>query len=201
MATVQLKLGPADQGRALSLDEYESADYVPGFKYEIIDGRLYVSPAPNFPESFLESWLVRKLDRHMGARPDVINYVANKPRVFVRKRRKPTVPEPDIAAYHDLPLDQPIRSLHWRDLGPILVVEVLVEGDIYKDLSRNPELYHRVPSIKEYWVLNGSEAPDEPSLIQHRRRGKAWTVTTFPYDSTFTTRILPGFSLVIDPRK
>lgn len=200
MATVQLKLGPADQGRALSLDEFESADYVPGYKYEIIEGKLYVSPEPNFPESFLERWLVRKLDRYLDERPDVINYIAVKSRVFVHEQSQPTVPEPDVAVYHDLPLDQPLLNLHWENISPILVAEILVGGDIHKDLTRNPDLHHRVPSIKEYWVVNGSENPDEPSLIQYRRRGKAWTVTTFPFGSTFTTKLLPGFSLVINPR-
>jgi hypothetical protein len=68
-------------------------------------------------------------------------------------------------------------------------------------LTRNPALYLTLRSIKEYWVLNGAVDPDEPSLIQHRRRGKSWAVTTFPYGSTFTTRLLPGFELVIDPRR
>jgi hypothetical protein len=38
-------------------------------------------------------------------------------------------------------------------------------------------------------------------LIQHRRYGKRWVVRPFPYGSTFTTKFLPGFELVIDPRK
>ena len=45
MATVHLKLGPADHGRPLSLDDYESADYEPGHEYEILPGfALLVDP-------------------------------------------------------------------------------------------------------------------------------------------------------------
>jgi|SRR5581483_7399801 len=201
MSIAHLKLGPSDHDRPLSLDDFESADYVPGFKYEIIDGRLYVSPEANFAESILERWLDRKLTRFSEDHPDVINFVAVKSRVFVHKRKKATVPEPDIAAYHDLDLSRPFRDIHWRDLGPLLVAEVLVEGDARKDLERNPALYHDVPSVQEYWVLDGRVNPEEPTLIQHRRYGKRWVVREYPYGTTFTTRLLPGFSLLIDPRK
>ena len=53
MSTVQSKLGPADHGRAMTLDEFDDADYEPGYKYELIDGRLYVSPDPeSTPKTF-----------------------------------------------------------------------------------------------------------------------------------------------------
>lgn len=201
MATVQLKLGPADHDRPLTLDDFESADYVPGFKYEIIDGRLYVSPEANFPGHTLERWLDRKLTRYTEEHPEVVNYVAVKSRVFVRKRKKATVPEPDITVYHDLPLDQDFRDIRWQDLNPVLVAEVLVEGDARKDLERNLDLYSDVPSVREYWVLDGRTDPNKPTLIQHRRHGKRWIVRDYPFGSTFTTKILPGFALVINPRK
>jgi Uma2 family endonuclease len=84
---------------------------------------------------------------------------------------------------------------------PVLVSEVLVEGEAEKDLERNPELYLAVPSVREYWVLDGRADPNEPTLIQHRRYGKRWVVRRFPYGSTFATKLLPGFTLLIDPRK
>src|ERR671937_1307530 len=99
MATVQLKLGPLDHGRRLSLFDFEDAEYERGFRYEIIDGRLYVSPAPNLPESVLESWLRRKLERYMEAHPEVVGYVATRGWVFLPARVRPSVPEPDLAVY------------------------------------------------------------------------------------------------------
>jgi Uma2 family endonuclease len=200
MATVQLELGPADHGRELDLGEYEAADYEPGYKYEIVDGRLYVSLRQTFAEHALERWLDRKLSRYAADHPEVINYVAVKSRVFVHKRQKATVPEPDLAAYQGLDLTQDLRDIHWRDLGPVLVAEVLVEGDEYKDLERNVGLYLDVPSVKEYWVLDGRDDPNRPSLVQHRRYGGRWVVRTHPAGSTFATKLLPGFALVLDPR-
>ncbi|HVK08020.1 MAG TPA: Uma2 family endonuclease [Gemmataceae bacterium] len=196
----RLKLGPLDHGRRLNRSAFEEAEYDPGFRYEIIDGRLYVSPMPNFPEHWLELWLCRAVERYADRRPDVISLVANKGRVFLPEAVRLTVPEPDLAAYASLPEDAEFDEVSWEDLSPVLVAEVLVGGSIEKDLGRNPQLYLAVPSIKEYWVLDGSDVTRQPTLIQHRRRGKKWVVTPYPYQSTFTTSLLPGFELVIDPR-
>jgi hypothetical protein len=46
-----LKLGPADEGRPLTLDEFFASDYQEGYRYELIDGRLSVLPQPNLPAS------------------------------------------------------------------------------------------------------------------------------------------------------
>jgi Uma2 family endonuclease len=201
MSTVHLKLGPTDHDRPLTLDDFESAEFEPGFKYEIIDGRLAVAPEANLTENVLEDWLYDKLKEYAKVCPAVINYVTNKARVFIPSRDADTCPEPDIAAYKHFPHDILLSELRWEDVSPILVAEVLVECDSAKDLVRNPGLYADVPSIQEYWVLDGRVDPDEPTLHHRRRRGKRWVVRDYPYGSTFTTKLLPGFALLIDPRK
>jgi Uma2 family endonuclease len=201
MASVQLKFGPKDHDCPLTLDDFDEAEFETGFRYEIIDGRLYVSNEPNLPENFLENWIFVKLIIYSFQRLDIINYVTVKSRLFIHSRRKATVPEPDVAAFSDFPQNRPLKDIHWRELGPILVAEVLVEGDPHKDLERNRKLYLEAPSIREYWIIDGRDNPDEPTLIQHRRHGKQWRVKSFPYGSTFTTKLLPEFSIVIDPRK
>jgi Uma2 family endonuclease len=201
MAGVFLKLGPGDHGRPLSLEEFNDAEFVPGSRYEIIDGRLYASNEPNPAENYLENWLFLKLILYSGKRSDVINYVSVKSRLFVTNRKKPTVPEPDIAAYRDYPHQKPLKQVRWEELTPFLVAEVLVEGDPYKDLERNRELYLEADSVCEYWILDGLESPDEPTLIQHRRYGKRWLEKSFRSGSVFSTKLLPEFSIEIDPRK
>jgi Uma2 family endonuclease len=197
----KLRFGPADHGRAVTNREIETAEYIGGFKYEIIDGRLYVSPVPNIPENRLEAWLLEELIVYSRGHREVVNYVTSKSRVFLPEAVRTTTPEPDLAAYANFPSDDEVTEVNWEDVSPILVVEVLVEGDIEKDLGRNPPLYLAVPSIREYWVIDGSVSSREPSLIQYVRRGKKWFTTTHPFGSTFTPKVLPGFSLVIDPRK
>jgi len=198
MIATPLKLSALDHGRDLTLQEFDDADRVPGFQYEIIEGRLYVSPAANMPEQKLEIWLRNKLIAYEFQNPTIIGWVAIRGRVFVSSDLRATVPEPDIAVFAPFQ-DGSIRDLRWQDHVPFIVAEVLVDGDIAKDLQRNPELYRRLKPIREYWVLNGSVSPDEPTLIVHTRSGHRWSVTHYPFGSTSTTKLLPGFELVIDP--
>ena len=92
MATVRLRLGPADHGRRVSLETADAAEYVPGFKYEIIDGRLYVSPTPNPSENRLETWLYGALFLYSHDHRRVVNYVSTKPRVFIPARKRVAAP-------------------------------------------------------------------------------------------------------------
>jgi Uma2 family endonuclease len=200
VASVAMRLGLADHGHSVTLKEFESAEFEEGYKYEIIDGRLYVSPEAQVPESRLETWLYRKLWDYADRRPDVINYVCNKGRVFVPRRRT-TTPEPDLAAYAGFPVDLPFDRVRWRDVSPVLVGEVLYAADPHKDLVRNVELYLQVPSIREYWILDARDFPDEPTLIVYRRRGRRWIRSEYHYGETYTTKLLPGFKLLIDPRR
>jgi Uma2 family endonuclease len=199
MATL-LKIGPADHDRPITLDELRSAEYEEGYRYEVIDGRLYVSPLPNLPEARLDRWIDLKLAFYSHLHPGVINYVTAKPRVFVHARPEATVPEPDVAAYRDFPLQSSLEEARWEDVSPVLVVEVLSEEDADKDLVRNVELYLLVPSIKEYWILDGRGNPNEPTLIVRRRHGKRWVLREHGPGEKFSTKLLPGFELLIDPK-
>jgi Uma2 family endonuclease len=199
MATVtRTKLGPADHGVELSYDEFVAARYKDGFKYELIDGRLYVSPEPDMPEDFLSQWLMRSIFYYQIDHPTVITYVSAKSRVFVPGRSATTCPEPDLAIYDAVLTATRIRKLNWRKYQPFIIAEVMTR-DTWKDLVRNVELYLLVPRVREYWVLDARKDADEPTLIVHARRGQQWRTREYPFGSTFSTKLLPGFHLVIDP--
>jgi Uma2 family endonuclease len=200
--TVLQKLGPADHGRPLAFAEYLAGDYQEGHQYELIDGKLYVSPTPNAPQGWIERWIFRKLDRYSDEHPEIINCVHPKARVFVPGRIGVTTPEPDVAAYANFPLDLPLEELRWEDFSPILVVEVLSLDDPDKDLVRNVELYLLVPTIREYWVIDTRESVSRPVMQVYRRRGSRWQrVILVGPGETYTTRLLPGFELLLDPRQ
>lgn len=198
---IDLKLGPADHGRPISLDEFMTGDYEEGHQYELIEGRLYVSPEANLPEDWVEQWLCDRVKSYARRHAGIINFVTNKARVFVPSRLSATCPEPDLAAYHNFPRDRPIRLLRWQDVSPILVGEVLHEGDPLKDLERNVQLFFQVASIEEYWVIDMRADPDHPSMIVYRRHGKKWRVLEVAPGETYTTKLLPGFKLRLDPHR
>ncbi len=195
-----LHLTPQDHGRRLTLEELESASAQKGYRYELIRGRLDVSPLPNFPHDQLRKWLERCLERYVEQHPEVINLITGPARVFLPEQDEMTAPEPDLVAYRDFPHNLPLRERRWQDFSPVLVVEIISEDTAEKDLVRNLDLYLQVPSIREYWILDPRPNADEPALTVHRRRGQRWQrPIDVPYRGTYTSRLLPDFALVVDP--
>jgi Uma2 family endonuclease len=201
MATVRKELGPEDDGLELSFEEYMAANYQEGYHYELIDERLYVSPHMNVPQAVVDHWLFFKLHYYEQAHPEVINYVASKALVRVPKRTKATVVGPSIVAYRNIPLERTWTDLQWTDISPLVVVEVLCIDDPEKDTVRNVELYLQVPSIKEYWLVDTRDRADRPTIRFHQKYRKRWRITDMKYGEQYTTRLLPGFVLEIDPRR
>lgn len=193
-------LGPADHGRPMTREEFESARGQEGYRYELIEGKVYVSPVPDLPHDRICEWLDGLLDGFSRDHPDVLNYITGKGRVFVPGEEEATSPEPDLTAYRGFPHHLPFAEVNWRDISPILVVEVVSEDDPEKDLTRNVTLYEQVPSIREYWIIDPRQDPDRPTLRVYRRRGKRWQrpIDVAPGD-TYTPPLLPGFALRLDP--
>ncbi len=200
MATI-LRLGPANHGQPLTYEEFVAANYSEGYQYELIEGKLYLGAVPDAPQGLLEHWVDLRLQRYAEKHPKIINYVHTKSRVLLPERDVVSAPQPDVSAYHDFPIDGPWGDIRWEDVSPLLVAEVVSPDDPAKDLVRNVRLYRKVPSIQEYWIFDNRADPDRPTLQVHRRVGRRWRVLNLAFGETYTTRLLPGFSLVIDPRR
>jgi Uma2 family endonuclease len=142
MLTTAARFGPKSHGRVVTDEELQHAEFRPGYDYEVIFGRLYVSPAPNEEHDVVEKHILRQLFAYQDSHPDVVGYVTDRARVFVPGVEKTTAPEPDLAVYAE-------DADGWRDHEPFIVGEVLRGENIDKDLFRNVELYLRVPTIQE----------------------------------------------------
>jgi Uma2 family endonuclease len=198
--TTATKLGPADHGRPMTFEEFRTSGFVPGFEYELIHGRLDVSPLPNPPANIVEEWIRDQLKAYAREHPAVVNYVTGKARVYAGEREDVSYPEPDVAVYKNFPLERRI-DLRWDEVSPVLVVEVLDPDNPEKDTVRNVEVYLSVPSIKEYWILDIRPGADRPTLLVHRRHGQRWRPTEVAPGGTYTTKLLPGFELIVDPTR
>lgn len=187
--------GPTDHGRPVNDDELRTAEFDAGFDYEVIFGRLYVSPAPDFDHDWIEKHIFGQVFMYSRQNPNVAAYVTDRARVFVPGVDKTTAPEPDLAIYSSVP------GGDWRTTTPLIVGEVLGGTDVEKDLSRNVDLYFRVPSIQEYWVFDIRQSAQRPDLIVHRRTADRWDVLEFDADHVYQTPLLPGLMLVIAPEQ
>ena len=88
----QLHLTRADHGRRISLEEFLSAGHQEGYRYELIEGRVEVSPVPNLPHEMLVFWLRNVLMRYARHQPDVINIVLGPARIFLPEARWRALP-------------------------------------------------------------------------------------------------------------
>jgi Uma2 family endonuclease len=195
-----VQFGPRDHGRAVTSEDLNGAHYQEGFRYEVIEGRLYVSPLPNVPHDVLVEWLQDCLKAYSRSNPTVINYVSSHPRVFVPGNEEITAPEPDLAAYADFPTYGNVAATHWSDLQPLWVAEVVSEDDPDKDLVRNVELFRQAPSIREYWILDPVTISGHLRMLVYRRRGLRWQkAIVINEGETYEARFPPGFSLILNP--
>jgi Uma2 family endonuclease len=198
----RLYLTQADNGRQLSLEEFLTADYQEGHRYELIGGRLEVSPIPNLPHELLLDRLRDALKGYTQQHPEVINKALGPVRVFVPESEEGvTAPEPDIAGYQSFPNDIPEDEVNWDDVSPLVVVEVISPDNADKDLTRNVPLYLQVPTIREYWIVDPRESYERPSMLVYRRRGQRWQkAIRVKAGGTYTTPLLPDFILVLARR-
>jgi Uma2 family endonuclease len=196
-----LRLTPAWAGRDVSLEEFERASGKEGWQYELIDGRIEVFPTPELPHDMVLVWIYGQLVAYREAHREVIQYVSTRSQVFIPGRRETNCLQPDLTAYRDDPSQWPRPMRRWQNMNPILVVEVLCDRYHKKDLVRNVALYQEAPSVREYWVLNPRDGGDHPTLRVYRKRGSSpWQrPIDVPFAGTYTTPLLPGFTLIVDP--
>jgi Uma2 family endonuclease len=196
----RLHLTPRHQGRRVSLEDFENSTGDSGYKYELIVGRIHVSEMPDPPQDLMEMLLLVKLLNYRFLRPEIINHISPKARVFVPGRTYPTCPEPDLSVYRDYPHELVRKhEIRWNQVSLILVAEIVSKKNADKDFVRNVELYEQVPSIREYWIISDPDNPGFPTLTVYRRRGPKWQnpIVISPGE-TYTTRLLPGFELKLD---
>ena len=201
MATgaLQLRLGHHDHDRELTYDEFMAANYEKGYRYELIEGRLYVSPMANYPHDWVRDHVYQLLALYRTRRPDIVPRISAGARVFVPRKTKTTCPEPDFAIYDSCP---PGRDVKWQDISPLIVVEVVSEDSV-KDYVRNVVLYQNVPSIREYWVFDRCGEDGGPTLrVYHRATSRQkWKIDDYASHDTYSTDLLPGFKLPVCPPK
>jgi len=121
-----------------------------GRRYELIDGMLIVSPAPNMPHQRVAFVLGMLLE---DACPDdlVVFGTAVNVRFSQRTALEPDVVVARVADAHGVRLTRP----------PLLVAEVLSPDSVLRDLNLKKAVYERF-GIPSYWVVDPNL--DRPSL-------------------------------------
>jgi Uma2 family endonuclease len=189
MATVTtpLRIGPADRGRTMTLQEFLDADVVEGYRYELARGVLEVNQVANDPHGIVVCNLYDAAGRYRRECPDIIlRYGGGNEFQFVLPRMI-SGRNPDLAVVlRGAPKD-------WRGRRiAVLAAEVVSRGSIKRDYVTKREEYLAY-GLLEYWIVD----PLERKVTVLTRRGDTWAEAVFRDDQVIASLVLPGFATTV----
>ena len=174
----------------MTIDEYLSADLPEGFRYELVKGVVEMSPIPDIPHDRVVNKLNRWLVLYAEQRPDVVGYLSQRFAVAVSTRE--TAREPDFGVYR--PADSPLQpGRKWRDVVPMLVIEVVSLGQEPRDYKDKRQDYWDA-GVGEYWIAD----PQRKTLTVLARHRLDWAEQVFAASDTYQPAILPGLEILVD---
>jgi Uma2 family endonuclease len=177
-----LRLGPADNGLILSNAEFEAADFVGGWRYELINGVLIVSPRPAAGERDPNEELGVLLRNYGRTHPEGHVLLATLSEQEIQTKRSKRAADRVIWI-------GPPRVVDEHDV-PTIVVEFPSERprDRRRDYETKCEEYGEL-GIKEYWIIDRHQ---RCMTIVHFR-GSRVTKRVIQADEEYATPLLPGF--------
>jgi Uma2 family endonuclease len=189
MSVVKLRIGPADHGRSMTLDEFLEADEEPGYRYELARGVLEVSEVPNeghwrVVDNTHEA--VSLYRREHRGRIDLIGHGSD-----VRL----LIPELESGRHPDLAIvfrGAPVNARGRRI--PQWVSEVVSPGKKARerDYETKSEEYLAL-RIDEYWIIDPRDRTVTVRIRVEGPEGPSWSERVFAGDDVSVSALLPGF--------
>lgn len=184
MSTTKLQLGPADNGRRLSIQEFRDADEEEGYRFELGRGVLEVTEVPNTRHRRVVGNLYRMIARYDLDHPGVIETFGggSEFRLWITARESGRNPDLGVVL-EGTPKDERGRT------QPALVAEVVSRGSRTRDYQTKREEYHLF-GVREYWIVD----PARRLVVVLERSADGWTEQTAAADSPIPSRLLPGLA-------
>jgi Uma2 family endonuclease len=187
MATITRRIGPADHGQRMTLEDFVDAEFEGGWLYELARGVIDVTevPAPNHGR------IVRRVARlfihYDDTHPGVIDYQAGGGECRIRLPGMQSDRHPDQAIYLN---PEPKGPRPWTRWVPHIVVEIVSPGGADRDYVEKREEYLRF-GVSESWILD----PGKRRLLVLQRAGDVWEETAVLPGTVYQTRFLPGLEV------
>ena len=183
MATVGLRLGPADHGRKMTLEEFDEADAEEGYRYELARGVLEVVEVPNDPHGLVVSNAQGLFHEHRRRHPGLIWRIGGGGEFRLRIPTLVSGRNPDVA----LVLVGTPKDARGRR-PPSLVAEVVSKRGEARDYVEKREEYWLL-GVREYWIID----PALRRVLMLSRRDEYWEEQTFVGDEVIAGDLLPDF--------
>ncbi len=174
--------------------DWTMADYMrlenpPGFRYELIEGHLLMSPSPNFSHQYCVTTLTSLLHHFVTARG--LGVVLAAPFDVVLREDDETAVQPDIM-FVAAARESIIQSNHIQG-APDLVVEAISPRREALDRERKFRKYVEA-GVSEYWILD----PVNRSVEVWVRRGDSLVqLGVHGPGAAASSEVVPGFSVPV----
>ena len=189
MATVQIRIGPADRGRRMDLEDFLEAEGQPGYRYELARGIIEVTNIPADRHGQVVDNLHEQFSEYRRHHPGLILRISHTSEIRLVIPELNTERHPDVALV--------FRGARVEADGhrrATLVVEVVSPGKRARrrDYEQKREEYLAL-GLGEYWIID----PKLRQVMVLRRQGDLgaaeWSETFFREDQQIVSQSLPGF--------
>jgi Uma2 family endonuclease len=187
--TETTRLGPADHGRRMSLEEFLDAEAIEGYRYELARGVLEVTNVPGEDHGVIVWALLGAVRDYERDHPGVIYRAGGAGEFQLVMPGLVSGRNPDIA----VTLRNTPKTIRGRRL-PTLVMEVVSRGKQSRErdhwTKREEYLAH---GVLEYWIVD----PEERRILVLIRDGDSWIDRPFSEGQVAEGLVLPGFRVAV----
>ncbi|CAN5823977.1 Uma2 family endonuclease [soil metagenome] len=187
--TERLRLGPADHGRRMTLEEFLEADYVEGYRYELARGVVEVVEIPSDAHGEIVWEVLRSIALYNQEHPGLIQRAGGASEFRIWCPGMESDRHPDIAVVLRY---MPINVRGRRP--PSMVMEVVSPGAEARrrDYETKREEYLAY-GLLEYWIID----PQQRRVMVLLRDGPQWVERVFLEGQEAEGLVLPGFRIAV----
>lgn len=160
-----------------------------GYRYEVINGVLHVSPPPRIRHQRVALRLVRRLANFVEEH--CLGEVLEAP-VGVRLPNQPVPFQPDILFIRTERLD--ILGEKYVEGVPDLVMEILSPSNWLYDRREKMEVYQEA-GVPEYWIVDPRARTVEVYVLEE---GAYLLIGRYGQEETARSQVLSGFEVPVD---
>jgi Uma2 family endonuclease len=187
MATIATRIGPADHGRKMTIEEFLEAEEEPGYRYELARGVLEVTQVPNDPHGQVVCNVARVIGRYDDTNPGVILRFGGGNEFQLILNEMGSGRNPDYCVVLEgAPSDYRGRRI------PVLSVEVVSEDSVDRDYRAKREEYLAY-GLLEYWIID-LKLRKMTLLVRH---GDTWVERPCVEGQPIPSLVLPGLTATV----
>jgi len=185
--TNALRVGLADNGRTMTLEEFRDAETEEGYRYELARGVLEVSEVPGDNHGHIVWNLLSALANFHRDHPGLISRCGGGSEFRLWIPEMVSGRHPDVSvALRGTPKD------HRGRRPPTLVAEVVSEGaEAHRRDDQTKRQEYLAFGLREYWIID----PDARRVTVLIREGESWIERVFQGEQTAEGLVLPGFAV------